>query len=443
MRQLSPRFGTLLVATLLGCSAASDPEAIGVQDSAPAVDLRKDAPVAIAATLAGVVLGASVVAYWLGRTNRRRAEQSGRPESTVARLPTLEAPPNWRAPNPSPSSTSLAGNEVAELVTSPESSPLTLREPALTVEFIAKLGSGTMGEVWLANQTRLGRAVAVKLIADINASSIDVARFKREARAMSDLRSPHSVQVYSFGTLPDGAWYYAMELLDGIDLQELVRKHGPLPPARVGQIAGQICHALEDAHRRGLVHRDLKPANVMLCRHGCDRDFVKVVDFGLVLSPAHDGTLGNVTSEHSVVGTAAYLAPESALNGSSRVDLRADLYALGALMFWLLTGRLVFQRDSIATMVNAHLTAAPPFPSEVASGIPPELDRIVVRCLAKNPEQRFSDAGELRRLLLQVSYPETWTEDDARGWWRHNAPEAAFTSTLRDRGVRLQLPAVE
>jgi serine/threonine-protein kinase len=299
--------------------------------------------------------------------------------------------------------------------------------PESAYELLDAIGSGQMGTVHRGRHRLLARPVAIKTIKPGNVDHEDLARFKREARAIAGLYSPHTVAVYDFGTRSDGSLYYVMELLAGIDLQRFIQQHGAMPPERAVYVLRQICHSLEEAHSVGLVHRDLKPSNVMLCKYGLDADFVKVVDFGLVKGAgAASGAATveiNLTKEHVVLGTPAYLAPES-LKGSSKVMASADVYALGCIAFWLLTARLVFDYDQPLRMVGAHSTEAPSPPSRFAPGVPRELDAIVLRCLEKQPERRPT-ASELFNTLEHLRFERAWTSEDARRWWQRQSPPAA------------------
>jgi hypothetical protein len=288
-----------------------------------------------------------------------------------------------------------------------------------------KLGSGGMGEVWRAAHRQMTREAAVKLIrADMlegtaSDAAAAVARFEREARAIAALRSPHTVQLYDAGTANDGTLYYVMELLDGIDLQTLVDKHGRLPPERVVHLLRQVCHSLREAHDARLIHRDVKPANVLLCHYGGDFDHVKVLDFGLVreLTAAVASPNVLVSGDGRIAGTPAYLAPESA-TGARPVDARTDLYGVGCLAYFLLTGMLVFDASAPMEMAIAHATQPPRPPSERAGvAIPRELEALVMRCLEKDPDRRPASARALDAMLAAVPLAEPWTEARARAWW--------------------------
>ena len=294
------------------------------------------------------------------------------------------------------------------------------------------IGQGGMGEVWRAEHRMLARPAAIKLIRRSRTdaggpgiSSDAIRRFEREARVISRLRSPHTVELFDFGVADDGSFYYVMELLDGLDAQALVRQHGPVPPGRAVFLLRQVCHSLSEAESCRLVHRDIKPANIFLCRYGEDCDFVKVLDFGIVKRDGDEaGEAPVLTRENAVQGTPAFIAPEQAL-GSGAVDGRADVYAVGCVAYWLLTGQLVFTADTALGMVVQHSTAVPEPPSaRTGLAIPPALDALVLACLAKDPAARPQTARELSRLLAESVEPGSWTEERARDWWNQQMPSA-------------------
>jgi serine/threonine-protein kinase len=298
------------------------------------------------------------------------------------------------------------------------------------------LGTGGMGEVWRAEHRLLARDAAIKLMrpevlgARNDAESrLAVRRFEREAQATAQLSSPHTIQVFDFGTTQDGAFYYVMELLAGRDLESLVREFGPVPANRAIYLLRQVCHSLADAHARDLVHRDIKPANIYVCRMGLEYDFVKVLDFGLVKSNQRSGGLDTLaTLDHTTTGTPAYMAPELIL-GESDVDRRADVYALGCVAYFLLTGQLVFEADTPMKMLLQHLNTMPIPPSERCElPIPRQLDELVMSCLEKDPAKRPQNAEELFRLACRCTGCEGWNQDLAGGWWRVHLPE--FTGPL-------------
>jgi serine/threonine-protein kinase len=302
------------------------------------------------------------------------------------------------------------------------------------------LGHGGMGEVWRAEHRLLARNAAVKLVrpevlgagSDTEARLI-LRRFEREARATAALSSPHTIQVFDFGMTDEGTFYYVMELLAGRDLESVVRTFGPMPADRAVFLLRQVCHSLADAHARGLVHRDIKPANIYLCRMGLEYDFVKVLDFGLV-KMNHPGSLQQtlVTMDHKTTGTPAYMAPEIIL-GEAEVDRRADVYALGCVAYYLLTGQLVFEADTPMKMLLQHVQAAPVPPSQRTElPIPPELDRLVLACLEKDPRNRPQNAEELFHMAYACRSCNGWTHDSAKGWWETHLPELTGPLTIGD-----------
>jgi serine/threonine-protein kinase len=248
-------------------------------------------------------------------------------------------------------------------------------------------------------------------------------RFEREAQAIASLRSPHTVTLFDFGVADGGTFYYAMELLDGIDADKLVRRFGPVPYERAVFVLRQVCHSLSEADARGLVHRDVKPANIFLCRYGEDVDFVKVLDFGLVT--ALGGTVEGqaaLTRAHVVQGTPAFIAPEQAL-GRASLDGRADLYGLGCVAYWLLTGRQVFEADTPMGLILHHTRTKPDPPSSRTDlPIPADLDALVLACLAKEPDDRPTSARALSASLGAVAGAGAWTDNRARDWWQRHLP---------------------
>ena len=284
-----------------------------------------------------------------------------------------------------------------------------------------RLGQGGMGEVWRARHRMLARPAAIKLIRPSlggAAPSEELQRrFEQEAQAIARLRSPHTVELFDYGVAADGAFYYVMELLDGLDADALVRRHGPVPSERAVFVLRQVCHSLSEAESCGLVHRDIKPANIFLCRYGEDHDFVKVLDFGLVkgLDPAAPSP--GLTAENVVQGTPAFIAPEQVL-GDAGVDGRADIYATGCVAYWLLTGQYVFTGDTAMAILMHHVNTAPMPPSaRTAQAISPDLERLVLACLSKDPADRPQTARELSRLLAEVESSAAWSETRAREWW--------------------------
>jgi hypothetical protein len=294
-----------------------------------------------------------------------------------------------------------------------------------------RLGAGGMGEVWRASHRLLARPAAIKLIRSsapgIAAGVSDEMRrrFEREAQVIAQLRSPHTVTLFDFGVAADGSFYYVMELLEGLDADALIKRFGPIAPERVIHILRQMCHSLSEAESRGLVHRDIKPANVFLCRYGQDYDFVKVLDFGIAKA-VHDTsseTRRDLTVASVIRGTPAFIAPEQAL-GAADVDSRADIYSTGCVAYWLLTGQLVFTADTPMGLLVAHAQMPPAPPStrtEIA--IPPDLDALVLCCLAKDRDHRPKSARDLLQRLDAIPLPQPWSEPRAREWWTTHLPQ--------------------
>ena len=298
-------------------------------------------------------------------------------------------------------------------------------------KLVERLGRGGMGEVWRADHRRLARSAAVKFIRrdTLTTSSAGdlkslIRRFEREASATARLRSPHTVELYDFGVTPEGTLYYVMELLDGLDTETLVRRFGPLPPERVVFLLVQACRSLAEAHQLKLVHRDIKPANVLVCRLGNELDFVKILDFGLVRSTVTTAEpQTQLTAAGQVGGTPAYIAPEMVVDADS-VGHSADIYGLGCVAYYLLTGQLVFEGQSSMSILVEHVRSTPVPPSERTElAIPADLEQVVLDCLAKTPTDRPKSAEELERRLLACELERAWTPERAREWWERHAPD--------------------
>lgn len=283
-----------------------------------------------------------------------------------------------------------------------------------------KTGGGGMGEVYLAEHSLLRRPCAIKLIRPERAGDpANLARFEREVRATATLTHPNAIQVFDYGRTPDGTFYYVMEYLPGLTLDELVTRHGPVPPGRAVHFLRQLCGALREAHGIGLIHRDIKPGNVMICHRGGVPDVAKLLDFGLVQSGPVDPGDDRLTREGMVVGTPAYLSPEQA--GGGAVDARSDVYSLGALAYFLLTGRAPFAGRSAVQVLAAHLYELPAPPADHQPDVPADLQAVVLRCLAKKPADRFPDVASLDAALAGCQSAGRWSEPDAAGWWRQAA----------------------
>ena len=290
---------------------------------------------------------------------------------------------------------------------------------------VEPLGHGGMGEVWRAQHRLLAREAAIKLVRpELLGASNEVEakmmlrRFEREAQATAALSSPNTIRVFDFGVSGDGTFYYVMELLSGRDLESLIREFGPIPADRTFYLLKQICHSLAEAHARGLVHRDVKPANIYVCRMGLDYDFVKVLDFGLVKfngKKSMQNTL--MTGDHATTGTPAFMAPEIIL-GEAQVDRRADVYALGCVAYYLLTGELVFEADTPMKMFLQHVQTQPVPPSQRTElPVPRELDDLILACLEKDPDKRPQDAEQVLQMARRCRTCITWDSDAAKIWW--------------------------
>jgi serine/threonine-protein kinase len=280
-----------------------------------------------------------------------------------------------------------------------------------------RLGAGAMGEVYLAEHRLLKRPCAVKIIRPERASDPQLLRrFEREVQATALLSHYHTVEIYDYGHTDDGTFYYVMEYLPGLSLDELVARYGALPPARAVHFLRQLCGALREAHAAGMVHRDIKPSNVIACCPGGLQDIVKLVDFGLVRPPGV-GAAARLTQEGLILGTPEFMSPEQA-RGQPALDARSDLYSLGALAYFLLTGRSPFAGKSVLETLTAHLYEPPPPPRDHAADVPADLEAVVLRCLAKDPGERYPDAEGLDRALAHCAGVGPWTEEQARGWWQ-------------------------
>ena len=291
-----------------------------------------------------------------------------------------------------------------------------------------KIGEGGMGAVYEAKHVLLRRPTALKLLPIERVGETAVARFEQEVQQTSRLEHPNSVNVYDYGRTPDGQFYYAMEYLDGVGLDDVVDETGALPQARVVSIMKQAARALAEAHAKGLVHRDIKPSNIMLCDRALVPDTVKVLDFGLV--KAVDEANSKLTLDNTVVGTPHYLAPE-AINAPDEVGPPADIYALGAVGYFLLTGADVFDGKTIIEVCSKHLTEQPTPPSQLLDDpIHPDLEALLLRCLQKSPDERYADGRELAMALDELDLQ--WSEEDAATWWEaHSVRQPAQLSRVQ------------
>ncbi|MFO0865221.1 MAG: serine/threonine protein kinase [Gemmataceae bacterium] len=295
-----------------------------------------------------------------------------------------------------------------------------------------KLGAGGMGTVYRARHKMLRRPTAVKLLDVDKMSEAAIARFEREVQMTSSLTHPNTVAVFDYGRTSEGIFYYAMEYLDGMNLDDFIRKYGPVPAARAAHLMRQACGSLSEAHGIGLVHRDIKPANLYLTQRGGIRDFVKVLDFGLVKTVGAEQA--NITSANAMMGTPLYMAPES-VNSPDAVDARSDVYSLGAVAYYLVTGQPVFNGVSVVEICMKHVSETPVPPSERSVGkLDAAFESLILRCLAKKPEDRPANAADLLRELDRWTSDQRWTADDAATWWRDATALNASSPLLRGSG---------
>jgi eukaryotic-like serine/threonine-protein kinase len=285
----------------------------------------------------------------------------------------------------------------------------------------AKIGEGGMGAVYRASHAMMKRDVAIKLLPVDRAGKEGLVRFEREVQLTSRLNSPNTIAIYDYGRTPDGVFYYVMEYIDGFSLEDLTTRFGPIGPGRVIHLAKQICAALAEAHSIGLIHRDIKPANIALCERAGVFDVVKVLDFGLVKEL---GTDSSSTTTASLTGTPLYLSPES-ITAPDKVDGRSDLYAVGAVAFWLLTGTHVFEGSTVVEVCSHHLHTKPETPSErLGTPVPADLEAVILKCLEKEPAKRYASAEALAHALDACESVDDWSDDLAAAWWKLHKTEA-------------------
>lgn len=288
---------------------------------------------------------------------------------------------------------------------------------------LQKLGSGGMGEVYKAEHVLLKRPCAMKLIKpESEADSTAISRFETEVKATAKLTHPNTIEIYDYGRTEDGTFYYVMELLPGLSLEELVERHGPIPPGRVVHLLRQVCGALAEAHSVGLIHRDIKPANIFVAQRGGVHDVAKLLDFGLVKERVAEPDDASFEGG-SFSGTPQYMSPEQA-SAYDQVDGRADIYALGAVAYYLLTGKPPFVGKNVMQLLLAHASHQVVPPSSEVAGLPEDLDGVVLRCLSKTADDRFADAAGLGKALAECQCAADWTDEIAAQWWDDHAAVA-------------------
>ena len=312
-----------------------------------------------------------------------------------------------------------------------------MRHAALTAKKLGQytleeqIGQGGMGSVYRGRHAMLRRPTAIKLL-DVDKTTVEtIRRFEREVQLTSQLHHPNTIAVFDFGHTPEGVFYYAMEFLDGINLERLVQLYGPQPEGRVIHILLQICGSLNEAHGIGLIHRDIKPANIVLNERGGQHDVVKLLDFGLVKA-AHAENQLTLTVANSITGTPLYLSPE-AIEHPEDVDAKSDLYAVGAVGYYLLTGTTVFTGKSLVEVCMHQVNTPPEPPSQrLGRAVSSELEAILLKCLAKNPADRPASAKELAAALRACPMADAWSDADAEAWWRdysESTPEVSASPT--------------
>jgi serine/threonine-protein kinase len=281
-----------------------------------------------------------------------------------------------------------------------------------------KLGSGGMGEVFQAEHQLLKRPCAVKLIKpDRQTDAAALARFEREVQSTAKLTHWNSIEIYDYGHSDDGTFYYVMEFLPGMSLEDLVKCHGPLPPERAVHFLRQVCMALREAHAKGLIHRDIKPANVFAAERGGVYDVAKLLDFGLVREQRRDEADPKLTQPGSFSGSPLYMCPEQ-VKAYDKLDARSDIYSLGGVAYFLVTGRPPFVGDTSWDIIAAHSRDPLEPPAKLNPAVPEDLERVIIRCLAKMPANRFQDVQSLDQALAACGCAGQWTDQQAAAWWR-------------------------
>jgi tRNA A-37 threonylcarbamoyl transferase component Bud32 len=283
---------------------------------------------------------------------------------------------------------------------------------------VQEIGRGNNGMVYRARHALMRRPVAVKLLSPEMTNESNARRFEHEVQMTSQLTHPNTVAIYDYGRTPEGLFYYAMEYLSGIDLNQLTRQFGPQPEGRAIHILRQVCGSLAEAHRIGLIHRDIKPANIVLTHRGGVPDLVKVLDFGLVKA-VHSRTIDKAAA-HAVVGTPHFMAPE-AVERPETVGARGDLYSVGAVGYWLLTGKTLFDSEDVDQLLEWQVEVMPPSPSDqLGKRVSPDLEELLMRCLAKSPEARPASAEVLETALAACVSAGAWTMGEGEVWWKTN-----------------------
>jgi serine/threonine-protein kinase len=293
------------------------------------------------------------------------------------------------------------------------------------------IGKGGMGRVYEAEHLLLKRACSVKLIhPEQSADDRALQRFQREVRAMAKLTHPHTIEVFDYGKTKEGVFFFAMELLPGMNLGDLVSEHGPLPPGRAVHFLVDVCDALMEAHAAGMIHRDIKPGNIFASQRGGICDFTKLLDFGLVRQIEVD--VSQSLTAQVVAGTPSFMSPEQALR-PDQLDSRCDLYAVGAVGYYLVSGRAVFEGNVPMEVMRLLIEQDADPESLHHANVPADLEAVLMRCLAKNREHRYQTARELRNALMSCACFGEWSRDDAEAWWKEHLDAAAKADKLLSR----------
>jgi serine/threonine-protein kinase len=294
---------------------------------------------------------------------------------------------------------------------------------------LARLGAGGMGEVYLAEHRMLKRACVIKLIhPDRARDPRALARFEREVQLTARLSHWNTVEIFDYGRTEDGTYFYVMEYLPGLSLEDMLERHGPLAPGRVVHLLRQICQGLCEAHRIGLIHRDIKPDNLFVAQRGGLYDVAKLLDFGLV-KPVAEIPSARLTEEGAISGTPLFMSPEQA-RGCDDLDARSDIYSLGAVAYAMITGRPPFEgRNSLDVMI-AHVRDDVALPSDLRAGVPADLERVILRCMAKRPEDRFQNVESLEQALAECAAADQWTQAQAIRWWKQHPGACTVVNNL-------------
>jgi hypothetical protein len=304
------------------------------------------------------------------------------------------------------------------------------------------LGFGGMGAVYLAEHVLLRRPCAIKLIrADQAGDPQTLIRFEREVTAAAKLTHWNTIEIFDYGHTDDGTFYYVMEYLPGMNLEEMVERHGAMPPERAVHLVRQVCQALREAHGQGIIHRDVKPSNIIACERGKVYDVAKLLDFGLVKSVGPDADAMKLTRDGVFAGSPAFMSPEQAA-GREHLDARSDIYNVGAVAYFLLTGKLLFDRTSPLQMLHAHASEIFVPSHEFEEVTPLDLQAVITRCLQKDPARRYQDAGSLDRALAECESSGRWTADQAEEWWQHHSAEQPAPSQASQAVPETQIISV-